>query len=133
MPFMKFSLLILGAPYSDQSVKTALRFARAITNTGNSIYRIFFYHDAVNNGNALITPPQDESNIPEQWQELAAEKDIDLVVCIASALKRGVLDATEADRYERNSSNLSENFAISGLGQLIDATIFSDRVVTFGP
>ena len=130
---MRFSLLVLGAPYSSQSVSTALRFAQAAVNGGHSLYRIFFYHDAVNSGNALITPPQDENDIPSQWQALASEHDIDLVVCIASALKRGVIDPKEADRFEKASHNLAENFTISGLGQLVDATASSDRLITFGP
>lgn len=130
---MIFSLLILGAPYSSQSVKTALRFANASIDTGNSIYRIFFYHDSVSTGSALLTPPQDEIHIPNEWQTIAENNDIDLVVCIASALKRGVLDSTEANRYEKPASNLAAPFNLSGLGQLVDASIKSDRVVTFGP
>ena len=130
---MQFSLLILGSPYSSQSVSTALRFAHAAVNAKHNLYRIFFYHDAVNCANTLITPPQDDINIPEQWQTLAHDHNIDLVVCIASALKRGVLDATEADRYEQPGHNLTAGFEISGLGQLVDASIHSDRVITFGP
>ena len=128
----KFSLLILGNPYSQQSVYTALRFAHAALEAGHSIYRVFLYHDGVNCGNALITPPQDEQNIPEQWTELAATHDIDIVVCVASALRRGILDKSEAERYEKTNHNLAEGFEISGLGQLVDASIVSDRVITFG-
>ena len=130
---MRFSLLVLGAPYSSQSVSTALRFTQAAVESGHSFYRVFFYHDAVTSGNALTTPPQDENDIPLQWQTLAKDHGIDLVVCIASALKRGVLDAKEADRYEKPAHNLKDEFTISGLGQLVDASIESDRLITFGP
>ncbi len=130
---MQFSLLILGSPYSSQSVGTAHRFAEATLESGHSLYRIFFYHDGVYCGNQLSCPPQDEPNIPAQWSALAAQHDIDLVVCIASALKRGVIDSDEAERYEQSAANLAANFSISGLGQLIDANIHSDRVITFGP
>lgn len=130
---MRFSLMILGAPYSSQSVATALRFTQAAVDAGHSFHRIFFYHDGVNSGNALITPPQDENNIPQQWQSLADKHGIDLVVCIASALKRGVLDKKEAERYEQTNHNLNNGFTISGLGQLVDASIESDRLITFGP
>ena len=130
---MKLSLLVLGAPYSTQSMSTALRFTRAAIESGHIIYRVFFYHDGVLAANELATPPQDEANIPELWAELAAQHNIDLVVCIASALKRGVLDTTEADRYNKKGANISVGFDISGLGQLVDATINSDRVVSFGP
>ena len=130
---MQLSLLVLGSPYSTQSTATALRFAKAAVNAGHNIFRVFFYHDAVNAAKQLITPPQDEANIPQQWQQLARDNHIDMVVCIASALRRGVLDETEADRYEKPSSNLAQGFDISGLGQLVEASIQSDRLVTFGP
>ena len=130
---MQFSLLVLGAPYSSQSVSTSLRFATAAINAGHSVLRVFFYHDAVNVGNRLITPAQDEMNIPEQWQQLARDHQIDMVVCVASALKRGVLDQTEAERYDKPGGNLADRFEISGLGQLVDASLQSDRLVTFGP
>jgi tRNA 2-thiouridine synthesizing protein D len=128
---MKYSLLVLGSPYSDQSVGTALRFAKAALNKGHQLYRVFFYHNGVNCGNQLITPPQDEINLPAQWAELARQHDIDLVVCVASALRRGVLDNNEARRHEKPGGNLAEGFEISGLGQLVEASIVSDRVVTF--
>lgn len=130
---MKFSLLILGAPYTSQSMHTALRFANASIESEHSIYRVFFYHDGINAGNNLITPAQDELNVPEEWARLAKTHNIDLVVCIASALKRGVLNSQEAERYEKTSQNLHESFDISGLGQLVDAMIISDRIVSFGP
>jgi tRNA 2-thiouridine synthesizing protein D len=128
---MKFSLLVLAAPYSDQSVSTALRFAETLLAEGHSLYRVFFYHDAVNCGNGLITPPQDESDLPTNWSNLAQQHNIDMVVCIASALRRGVLDNSEAERHEKGHGNLKDGFDISGLGQLVEASILSDRVVTF--
>lgn len=129
---MKISLLVLGSPYSSQSVQTALRFATAATKSGHEIYRVFFYHDGVIAGNQLICAPQDEQQIPNEWSTLAAKNNIDLVVCIASALKRGVLDDTEADRYDKAYGNLNSGFEISGLGQWVDAMLASDRVVSFG-
>ena len=104
---MKFSLVILAAPYSDQSVSTALRFATALLELGHEIFRVFFYHNGVYASNALITPPQDEPNIPQQWQQLAQQHSIDMVSCIASALKRGVLDEIEAQRYELAKPSIS--------------------------
>lgn len=130
---MKISLLILGSPYSSQSVQTALRFATAAIQQDHQIYRVFFYHDAVNSGNQLITAPQDEQQLPNAWSALARQYNIDLVLCIASALKHGVLDTTEAHRYEKNASNLQDNFNLSGLGQWVDAMLMSDRIVSFGP
>ena len=129
---MQFSLLILGSPYSNQSVATALRFSQAAIKAGHNFYRIFFYHDGVYNANGLITPPQDEANIPQQWQLLADSHNIELILCIGSALKRGILDQDEASRFEKSSNNIHKSFEISGLGQLIDAANHSDRLITFG-
>ena len=129
---MIFSLLVLGAPASNQSASTAFRFASAAIDSGHTIYRVFFYHDGVHCANELIIPPQDEEKLTANWSRLAADHAIDLVVCIASALKRGVLDEAEAHRYNKSSSSIANGFVISGLGQLVDATGASDRVITFG-
>ncbi len=130
---MIFSVAVFGAPYSSQACLTALRFSTAVIEAGHDLYRVFFYHDGVYCGNSLITPPQDEININEAWCNLAKTHDTELVVCIASALRRGMLDKTEADRYEKTAWNLSPEFTVSGLGQLIDAGLESDRLVTFLP
>ena len=82
--------------------------------------------------NSQIAPPQDEANLPKLWAELAKEHSLDLVVCIAAAVKRGVLDQNEAKRYEKDAANLADGFELSGLGQLAEAIAISDRVVTFG-
>lgn len=129
---MKFSILVLGSPYSAQSVQTALQFTDAALNAGHEIYRVFFYHDAVHCGTALSQPPQDSQSIPEAWQQLGVQHDLDLVICISSALKRGILDEKEADRYDKPAANLLPAMELSGLGQWVDACLSSDRVVSFG-
>ncbi|RYG18491.1 MAG: sulfurtransferase complex subunit TusD [Chitinophagaceae bacterium] len=129
---MIFSLAIYAAPYSCQASHSAYRFALALLENGHSLYRVFFYHDAVHTGSALTTPPQDENNFTNLWQQLAKKYNVDLVICIAAALKRGVLNELEASRYGKPSFNLNQGFEISGLGQLVDAAVTSDRLVTFG-
>ena len=129
---MKFSLAIYAAPYSAEGSASAYRFAQAALAQGHEIYRLFFYSDGVHNANALAAPPQDEPQLPEQWQTLAKDNNIDVVVCIASALRRGVINDEEAARYEKPAANLLDGFEISGLGQLLDAAVHSDRVITFG-
>ena len=129
---MNFAIVIHGAPYSSEACLSALKFARAVLESGHSINRVFFYHDGVHTANSLIAPPQDEAPISEQWQEFGIGNNIELIACIASCLRRGVMDETEANPYENSGSNLASGFTISGLGQLIDASISADRVVTFG-
>lgn len=130
---MKFSLIVLGSPGAHQSAQTAYRFAKAAIDNGHTVYRVFFYHDGVHNGSLLCTPPQGESSLPEQWRSLSQQQDIDMVVCIASALRRGILNREQADRFSKPAANLDEPaFDLSGLGQLVDATENSDRILTFG-
>jgi len=129
---MKFTLVIHSAPYQSASADTALRFARALLTGGHELYRVFFYRDGVHNASALASPPRDEYSVPLAWQQLAQEHQLDLVVCIAAAVRRGVLNENEAKRYEKPAANLASGFELSGLGQLSEALIQSDRVITFG-
>lgn len=99
---------------------------------GHELYRVFFYHEGVYHGSQLNVTPQDEIDRVQRWAELADQSGVELVLCVASALQRGVLDATEASRYERSAHNIHPAFVIAGLGQLVDAGIHSDRLLTFG-
>ena len=129
---MIFSLAVHTPPYTVQGAETALRFAQALLAEGHELYRVFFYHDGVYNGSALVVPAEGARDIPAQWAQISQQHDVDLVVCIAASLKRGILDQREAQRHGKPASNLRENFAIAGLGQLIDAVVVSDRFITFG-
>lgn len=126
-----FSLAVYGAPYSSQSSYSALRFCQSAVAQGHTIYRVFFYHDAIHAASNLSAPPQDEFDINRAWRKLSDDHNIDLVVCIAAALKRGLLDANEAKRYQKSAANLNQGFTISGLGQMLDAAVSSDRFITF--
>lgn len=129
---MKLSILVNEGPYQHESADSAIQFTRAALNRGHDIFRVFFYHDGVNNGTRFAVPPQDDRNITEQWTALAKEHDLDLVICIAAAQRRGILDENEAKRQGKDGNNIAEGFRISGLGQLIEAGIQSDRMVIFG-
>lgn len=93
--------------------------------------RVFFLDEGSYTGAALSIFPQDEDDRLQPWVELA-QQGVELVLCISSALKRGMLDASEADRHEKASASIHEAFTIGGLGQLVDASANSDRLVTFG-
>ena len=129
---MKFGILVNEGPYTHQASDSAYQFAKAAIEKGHEVFRVFFYHDGVNNGTALAVPPQDDRHIPNQWSELAKEHDVDLVLCVAAAQRRGMLDEDEAKRNGKSANNVAEGFRISGLGQLIEAGIQADRLVVFG-
>ena len=118
---MKFGILINEGPYQHQASDSAYLFCKAALARGHTIDRVFFYHDGVNNATRLTEPPQDDRNIVSRWSKLAEEYDVDLVVCVAAAMRRGIRE-----------ENLAPNFRISGLGQLVESGIQADRLVTFG-
>ena len=129
---MKFGILVSEGPYTHQASDSALQFTKAALAKGHEIFRVFFYHDGVNNGTRFGVPPQDDRNLTNEWSKLATEHKLDLVVCVAAAQRRGIIDADEAKRHGKDGNNIAPGFRISGLGQLIEAGIQSDRLVTFG-
>lgn len=129
---MIFSIQINEGPYQHQASDSAYQFAKAALGKGHKIFRVFFYHDGVNNATKLAVPPQDDRDLPKLWSELSKENDLDMVVCIAAAQRRGMMDVDEAKRQGFEDNNIAEGFRISGLGQLIEAGIESDRLVVFG-
>ncbi len=129
---MKYSLLVTSAPCSGHTSLTAARFAEAVLAGGHSVHRVFFLDAGTLNGAVAGVSPQGEIDPRELWQTLALKHGLELILCISSALREGVLDATEADRYEKPGVTAHPAFTVSGLGQLVDAWVESDRVVTFG-
>ena len=129
---MKYSLLVLGSPQSSPSVTSALRFAEAAVASGHDLFRVFFFHDAVATGNACTVTPQDQENLPKAWQSFAQQHKVDMVLCISSALRRGIVNQREAERYSLSGANAMDSFDLSGLGQWVEAMLVSDRIMTFG-
>jgi tRNA 2-thiouridine synthesizing protein D len=118
---MKFGIMVNEGPYTHQAPDTAYQFCRAALAKGHKVDRVFFYHDGVNNATKLTEPPQDDRHIVNRWSKLAEDHGVDLVVCVAAALRRGIRE-----------ENLAPGFRISGLGQLVESGIQSDRLVVFG-
>ena len=118
---MKIGILINEGPYQHQASDSAYMFAKAAIAKGHEVFRVFFYHDGVYNATRLTEPPQDDRHIVNRWSKLNEEHGVDLVVCVAAALRRGIKDEV-----------LAPGFRISGLGQLVDGGIKCDRTVTFG-
>ena len=129
---MKFGVLINEGPYQHQASDSAYKFIEAAIDAGLDLYRGVFYHAGVTNGTRLATPPQDDRHIPNRWSELAEKHDLDLVLCVAAAQRRGMVDEGEMERNKKDANNIADKFRISGLGQLIEAGIQTDRMITFG-
>lgn len=129
---MKYGIMISEGPYTHQASDSAYLFTKAALEKGHEIFRVFFYHDGVNNGTRLTTPPQDDRHIVNRWSELAEKYKLDMVLCVAAAQRRGIADADEAKRNGKDADNIAPGFRISGLGQLVEAGIQAERLVIFG-
>jgi tRNA 2-thiouridine synthesizing protein D len=129
---VNFSLLVQQGPVGNASSLAAFRFAQAALAAGHTVFRVFFFRDGALHATRLERPATGEPDLPRQWQELARAHGIDLVACVGSALRRGVVDAREAQRAGLGDGNLREGFELAGLGQLVEATLRSDRVLSFG-
>ena len=128
---MVISIAVHGAPYASAGSRTALRFAESALRLGHRIHRVFFYHEGVLVASGQTMAPQDEEDPHAGWVHLSESHGVELAVCIANALKRGMLDEAERDRYGKAAATAHPAFTIAGLGQLIEAMTASDRFVTF--
>ncbi|CAM3650401.1 sulfurtransferase complex subunit TusD [Parendozoicomonas haliclonae] len=129
---MKYTLIIHGSPAASPSSQTALRFARTALRQGHELVRIFFLGDGVYTASRIAVAPQGEQDLYQEWRNLGVEHGLDMVVCISAALKRGLLDEQEAQRYNQPAFTVEPPFTVSGLGQLVDGTVTADRTITFG-
>jgi tRNA 2-thiouridine synthesizing protein D len=128
---LRFALQVNSAPYSGQGSATAYRFATAALQAGHEIYRVFFYFDGAYTALGGSGPPDDEKNLVKCWSRLALEQNIDLVVCVSAATRRGLLRSDEIGGPPLQSI-IAAGFRISGLGQWVDAGIEADRLLIFG-
>lgn len=128
---MNFAIALLAGP-QDPAARSALEFSRAVLASGHQISRLFFYRDAVQLASTLGVQPQDETDISAEWREFISDNQLDAVVCIAAALRRGVLNEAEAERWNRPAANTEAPWELSGLGQWVDALQTADRAITFG-
>ena len=128
---MNFAIALFAPPHAPSS-RRALRFAEAALAGGHRIVRLFFYQDAVQLASGLGVAAQDELDLPAAWRAFVSDNRLDAVVCIAAALRRGVLNEEEARRYGRGAANVAAPWELSGLGQLHEAAREADRLICFG-
>ena len=126
-------LLLITADPSHPLAHIALRYARtylqnlsmndkfdddSLSKNQQAPLNIFFYADAANTANRLRWQSADQMNITQQWQNLAAQYQLSLPVCVSTALSRGISDNDNSARHQLNSENLATGFSLVGLSEL---------------
>ena len=129
---MNYALAVHGAPYASEAAEHALSFAEAVLASGQSIERVFFFHDGVYQGLAAQVPPQDKfnTNTLKRWQDLAGEA-LNWAFVLPAELNAASSMNQEQARYELEHPTLAQGFELVGLGQLIAAINSADRYVEF--
>ena len=115
------------------SARTALHFAQSAIRQGFHIRCLFFYHQGVYLASNLTVCPQDENDLAKAWQNFIEQHQLPAIACIASALKRGIINPEEAARYQRPADNLHPAFILGGLGSWLEAVKSADQHVIFKP
>ncbi|WP_111739023.1 sulfurtransferase complex subunit TusD [Leminorella richardii] len=128
---MRYALVVTGPAYGSQQATSAWQFANALIEKGHRIESVFFYQGGVQNANRLVSPASDEFDLVRAWQQFSRQHSVVLNVCVAAALRRGVIDAQEAQRRGQTADNLQSGFTLSGLGELAQAALTVDRVIQF--
>lgn len=128
---MRFAILVTGPAYGTQQASSALQFSQAVIAQGHILESVFFYREGVYNANLLTSPANDEFDIVRAWQQLHQQHGVELHICVAAALRRGVTDATQANQLGLPCHNMQPGFILSGLGALAQASLSCDRTVQF--
>jgi tRNA 2-thiouridine synthesizing protein D len=126
MPYRSTLAPIIATQGRPPIISLRLHYHKVTTYFG------YFYHDGIYHAFDYSTPPDDERQLTTLWSDLAQHFNIDLVVCISAAQRRGLLHADEASRQGKQDNDLAAGFRISGLGQLVEATLVTDRLIVFG-
>lgn len=129
---MKYTIQINSSPYQSNSTETAYQFIKSALDMGHEVLRVFFYQEGVYHAFRFATPPDDEVQIVSRWSALARNYDIDLVVCISAAQRRGLLESNEAKRQGKVDNDVADGFRIAGLGLWVEAILEADRFIEFG-
>lgn len=127
----EYSVLITTSPFHGDSAIRALAFIEGAIANGDTINNIFFYGDGVYHTNNLMLQTGDSHFAHGDWKHLATNHDIQLLVCITAAVKRGIVSQQEAHENGIGFANLHAPFEQAGLGEFFTALHECKRLVQF--
>jgi tRNA 2-thiouridine synthesizing protein D len=117
----KLAVIVTSSPLDNLTI-TAIEVITSALTQGIEVIGVFFYQDGVLNASKDIQIPNDEFQSLLAWQALHQKYNLALHLCITAGEKRGLV-------AEDNTSNISEAFCVSGLGELVELTDKADRVL----
>ena len=115
---MKFLVIVNESPWASGLAVCASRFVRAAIASGHEITAIFFREDGVYNAVQGELSDAGTPDLCKTWAELASAAGTRLLLCSSSRLRR-------------LENNPSKAFTESGLTEMFELMLYSDRVVSF--
>ena len=126
-----FNVLVTGAPLGSSAMASALRFCWASEQRGQAVSQVFFFASASAVANDWVLPLDDEPHWAELWRGYAEHSGADLMICIASGERHGVIDVDQVEHTGFDHSNVAQGFKVVGLGVLHDAMLGADCMLHF--
>jgi len=115
---VKLLVIVNESPWGSGLSLAAWRFVAAAVKSGVQVSAVFFREDGIYNALAGEAVDAGTPGLADAWTELAASTGVRLMVCSSSRLRR--LDVEAAPPFQP-----------SGLTEMIELMLHSDRVVTF--
>ena len=115
---MKFLVIVNESPWASGLALCASRFVRAATASGHGITAVFFREDGVYNAVPGELTDTGTPDLVKTWAELASAAGTRLLLCRSSRLRR--LENKPTGGFEE-----------SGLTEMFELLLHSDRVVSF--
>lgn len=119
-------MVVTTPPYSNLTA-TAIDYVETALKQGVDVIGVFFYQDGALHANNNIQISSDEYQAIKQWERLHNEYQLPLNLCITAAEKRGVM----CDENECTDKNFNKHFIVSGLGELVELSSKTTRLVQF--
>lgn len=115
---MKFLVVVNESPWGSGLALAACRFVQAAIDSGIHIKAVFFREEGVYNALSGEATDALTPDLTAAWVELGSTASVRLLLCRSSRLRR--IPATKISPFED-----------SGLTEMIELMLESDRVVTF--
>ncbi len=132
------TLILVTQPPIHLLAEFAIRYAKVALATEDTqgfdtqAVEVFFYADGASTANGLSwqTADRSDNDVTKQWQQLAEQYQLNLSVCVSTALARGVTDEDNRKRHQLNSANIADGFQLIGLSELV-MKLNSHKVIQF--
>lgn len=129
--YMKYAIQINSSPFQSNTGQNAYHFISTALKKNHEIICVFFYYEGIYHAMRYNNPPDDEANLTKQWSQLAKEYQLNLLVCVSAAQRRGLLSQEEAIYQGKKDNDIADGFKIAGLGQWIESLMYADSIIIF--